>query len=921
LSLLHDPLLSAYAVGARPAWLWSPDGKQLLWSNADAARLLESEPPTPSGQIEQLATVLPTDGSMRLARLRGLGGGIGRLLTCECARARLGEGQSAILVVAAEPVGPIEPLARRLEFLFAREAAGWALFSEDGSLVHANDAGTALLGSTKRFDDVDQALIDQVLPLASEGVKAVLLKSAPAAPRQAAAAEDPGPSPASVATPRRHPLRFVWQLDAEGRFSIAPGEFTELVGSNTAARLGQAWTDIARDLSLDPERHVAAAIETRDTWSDITVFWPVDDGETRLPVELSGLPAFDRNRNFLGYRGFGVCRDTARIDALVAARRAGDAKPASPRPPVAPSAPTPVDRRPTVVAPSPRNVVPFRPPSAERPADERFSPALSAGEKKAFSELAQELSARLKSATTDAVIAANLDAESPTQIQKTEFTGNVVDADDIIEHEATVPPDWLTAGAEARQLLDRLPIGVVIYHLDTILYANRTALDWTGHGSLEALAEAGGLDALLIAPAPEAGTATSESVQTVTVTTPGRGHDGVESSLYTMQTVEGPLTVLTLQPPTSRSPDGGPERPILDAVTQGILRFDRNGRILEANRHAEFLFGRKPQGLSGESLSALFASESKRVIAEYVQAVMNVTDGAATNGVEAVGCVDQRGMLPLHVTIAPLPGTADYFAVCRDITVDKRAEAELAEAQRTQAETRRERADFMARLAHQVRGPLTAINGFAELMMAEKFGALGGDRYRAYAIDIRQAANDVLGLLERLNDVSQAQAGLIELSFCEVSLYDLVGDCVAAAQAKANRGRVLIRTALSPTLPKITTDPHSARQIIANLLAHSIRFSGPGGQVIISGAAKPNGDVTLRIRDTGAGMTEEELQTVMKPFPRDVADADSTGLSLTKALVEANHASFAISSRAAEGTLLEVTFPGAEPARAEASGS
>ena len=58
-----------------------------------------------------------------------------------------------------------------------------------------------------------------------------------------------------------------------------------------------------------------------ETWSGIVIPWPVDETSDRLPVELSGLPVFDRDRSFRGYRGFGVCRDIARINQLARARR------------------------------------------------------------------------------------------------------------------------------------------------------------------------------------------------------------------------------------------------------------------------------------------------------------------------------------------------------------------------------------------------------------------------------------------------------------------------------------------------------------------------------------------------------------------------------------------------------------------------
>jgi hypothetical protein len=119
------------------------------------------------------------------------------------------------------------------------------------------------------------------------------------------------------AADRRHPLRFV----TEGHFVVGSDELMELMGPRTTAAFGRLWREITADLELDPDGQIARAMATRETWSGITVLWPVDDGGKRLPVELSGLPVFDRDRQFRGYRGFGVCRDLDRINQLARVRR------------------------------------------------------------------------------------------------------------------------------------------------------------------------------------------------------------------------------------------------------------------------------------------------------------------------------------------------------------------------------------------------------------------------------------------------------------------------------------------------------------------------------------------------------------------------------------------------------------------------
>jgi len=148
-----------------------------------------------------------------------------------------------------------------------------------------------------------------------------------------------------------------------------------------------------------------------------------------------------------------------------------------------------------------------------------------------------------------------------------------------------------------------------------------------------------------------------------------------------------------------------------------------------------------------------------------------------------------------------------------------------------------------------------------------------------------------------------------------VNLNDLVQQCVAIMQQQANRERVIIRTSLHGNLPQIVADARAMRQIMLNLLSNSIKFTGAGGQVIISTAQTDDHEVVLRVRDTGSGMTEKELQIALEPF-RQVPtvthwDAGGTGLGLpiTKALAEANQAYFRLTSRVDDGTLAEVIFP------------
>jgi len=284
-------------------------------------------------------------------------------------------------------------------------------------------------------------------------------------------------------------------------------------------------------------------------------------------------------------------------------------------------------------------------------------------------------------------------------------------------------------------------------------------------------------------------------------------------------------------------------------------------------------------------------------------------------GREAIGRVRQGGLVPLFITMGRIERGDKFCAVLRDITAWKRSEEELINARREAEKVSTAKSEFLAKISHEIRTPLNAIIGFSEVMIDERFGPIGNDRYRQYLQDIHTSGEHLIALLNDLLDLSKIEAGKLDLSFVTVNLNDLVQQCVASLQGEANRQRVIVRTALNPHLPPIVADARSVRQIAMNILSHSIAYSGAGGQVIVSTAVNENQEVSLRVRDTAAGMSELELQNALDPFGQLSTSArwgsSGTGLALpiTKALAEANHGRFRISSGGETGSLVEVAFP------------
>jgi PAS domain S-box-containing protein len=803
------------------------------------------------------------------------------------------------------------------------------------------------------------------------------------ATQPAAALEDSIPPPRTLTTP----LRFMWQMDAEGRFSLGSDEFTRLIGARTAAGFGRLWSEIAEVFGLDPDGRVAKAVATRETWTGVTLDWPADGGG-RLRVELSGLPTFDRALNFSGYRGFGVCRDLDGLTRLANLRRqdgpdkniennpmhssAGDlpevsnylieaapfAEPPTP-PGAATSEPfessTPIanetspqtDLETPVETPSEphkealKNVLPFRPISEPK------APALTPVENSAFNELARQLSARLDSDN-------GADAESPAASGVSEASIEQPVAAETTEP-ATTQPEWLAqpeppARGETRRdraLLDLIPAGVLIYRLDRLLYANPAFLAAMGYPSLQTLEEAGGLDALYVEPGVSSASSTSEAGTPVTISasqaSPEHGAaSATEARLFTISwDGDSALALICSGAAASRTDvatdaaadtaaamtHAAPEPSavghanaeelgaILDTTAEGIVMFDAEGNLNSCNRSAEALFGYDGAELVQKNIAELFAPESAPAVLDYLAGIKRA--GVASlldHGRDVLAQVRGGGLIPLSMTIGrTLPDGPNFFAVFRDLSQVKKSESELQQARRLADRAANAKADMLARISHEVRTPLNAIIGFAEVMIAERFGKLGNERYVEYMKDIRSSGERVIAIINDLLDLSRIETGKLDLVFASQNLNDIVESCVAVMQPQANRERIIIRTSLAHMLPSVLADARALRQITLNLIGNSIHLANAGGQVIVSTALSDFGEVVLRVRDTGHGLNDNEVAAAMEPFrtqpPSDQASENSgVSLSLTKALVEANRAQFHIRTGAQAGTLIEVVF-------------
>ncbi len=490
------------------------------------------------------------------------------------------------------------------------------------------------------------------------------------------------------------------------------------------------------------------------------------------------------------------------------------------------------------------------------------------------------------------------------------------------------PPAPSPATSPVFGLVDALPAGLLVVRNGEALFANRPLLELTGYPDLDSFRANGGPARLFgrREGLPEASgrldvTTRTGATLAVDATVQSVEWDGDSAMLTMVRTAAEPSSparqrALEMELRAAQS-ELRELRAVLDTATDGVILLDAEGRILSLNRSAEALFGYDQNEIAGEKLTLLLDPESHIAALDYLEGLKsNGVNSILNDGRDVRGRERNGGAIPLFMTIGRVgerEGGAKFCAVLRDVTHWKKVEADLLDAKRAAEDANAHKSDFLARISHEVRTPLNAIIGFSQVMMAESFGPIGNDRYRQYAKDIHASGEHVVSLVNDLLDLSKIAAGKLDLTFGSVDVNAVVAGTVAMIQPQANANRVIVRSQLAQPLPSVVADERSLRQIMLNLLSNAARYTEAGGQVVASTSLSDRGEVVIRVSDTGIGMAEEEIRRAMEPFrqipgPRS-GGGTGLGLPLTKALVEANRAGFAIRSEPRKGTLVEVTFP------------
>jgi PAS domain S-box-containing protein len=586
------------------------------------------------------------------------------------------------------------------------------------------------------------------------------------------------------------------------------------------------------------------------------------------------------------------------------------------------------------------NIVPIRPGALDSLARETApsfpaeSVELSHSERDAFREIARALVGRAPASRDDSSDE-RVGADTRREVQ------NDTSAEQPSDRRGDAGAARCAADDEVRRnagaVLDRLPVGALVARDGQALYANRTLLELIGYRDFAEFQAANALSRMFRDRDPQA--MTTEDVGAVAIVrADGQilsvdGHaqviswDGAPATLIALRRsleaeLRARMRVAENEAATPGALASSDLQAMLDRASDGAVTLDLAGRILSLNAPAERLFGYHQNEIAGESLLMLLAPQSHPEATARLESLSHGGEAEAVfRPLQVVGR-DRSGVsIPLALTLARIgPSEAPQFcALVRDLSRERDTERRLIAAREAAEAASAAKTDFLAQVSHEIRTPLHAILGFSEVILEERFGPVGNERYKDYIKDIHASGSHVMSLADDLLDLSKIEAGKLELAFASVDANSVIRECVSLMQPQAARERVIMRVSLHDRLPRVMVDERSLKQIMLNLMSNAVKFNEPGGQVIVSTAIDGAGQAVIRVRDTGVGMNENEVGLALTPFSQVGKGAAKggagLGLPLTKALVEANKAEFSIKSRREQGTLIEIAFPNIQAAQ------
>ncbi|GAA4828049.1 ATP-binding protein [Saccharopolyspora rosea] len=347
----------------------------------------------------------------------------------------------------------------------------------------------------------------------------------------------------------------------------------------------------------------------------------------------------------------------------------------------------------------------------------------------------------------------------------------------------------------------------------------------------------------------------------------------------------------------------------------GMALVDRDGRLAHVNTALCTETGHDLDDLFGMAVDALFEPGSAAEVRDALSRIVSGRAGCYSRDHDFLHADGSRRAA--YLLLSPVTDAEGRLRfVClqlRDITDRLRIRGER-QAREAAERANLVKSEFVAQLNHEMRTPLNAVVGFAELLRRSALAPEAAEHAR----HIVEAGAHLERLLEDTLCMARAEAGSLPMHFEPLDPAEIAREAISFTQPFAERMGIELRAPTGPA-PRAVADRHRLRQVLLNLLTNAIKYNRPGGRVAVR-SRKSADQVRITVEDTGRGIGPAALERIFTPFERPGAAPDDPagvglGLALTKKLVTAMGGSIAVDSEVGVGTRFRVDLPAHEAER------
>ncbi len=366
-----------------------------------------------------------------------------------------------------------------------------------------------------------------------------------------------------------------------------------------------------------------------------------------------------------------------------------------------------------------------------------------------------------------------------------------------------------------------------------------------------------------------------------------------------------------------------------DSAPDALLATDGEGIILHANPRAERIFGYESGELAGrpieELIPARFRDGHVHMRSMFIHSGGNREMDAGT---ELLGLRKGGGEFPVEISLSHFHSGERGLALAavRDVTEKSRKRRELSEALEAAHIAGSAKTQFLATMSHEIRTPLNSVVGLVHLMQATRLDG----RQTDFLVKIDRSARSLLGIINDILDFSKIESGGLSLEQTELDLEQVLETVATLSSAKAHQKDLEFSVHIAPDVPLLLQgDPLRLSQLLGNYCSNAVKFTEKGEvllQVDVAERAPDSVRLRFAVRDTGIGLSTEQLTRLFQPFQQ--ADASTTrkyggtglGLAIARQLAGMMGGETWVESEPGKGSTFYCTAVfGLEPDRAQKS--